>query len=66
MRSCCRLCRHCCCHAHGLLTFVGSYMAERMVFGAKELLVERAAMEEAMAKEEVRTELQLRSCCCFQ
>ena len=52
--------------AHGLLTFFGSYMAERMVFRAKELLVVRAAMEKAIAKEEVRTELQFCACCCFQ
>ena len=47
--------------AHGVpcLTFAGSYMAERMVFRAKELVLERAAMEEALAKEEVRTQLQL-------
>jgi hypothetical protein len=38
------------CH---VVTFACSYMAERMVFRAKELLVEKAAMEEAMAKEEV-------------
>jgi len=31
----------------------GSYMSERMVIRAKELQVEKAAMEEAMAKDEV-------------
>ena len=31
----------------------GSYMGERMGMRAKELQVEKAAMEEAMAKEEV-------------
>jgi hypothetical protein len=42
-------------HAQCLaVTLAGSYMAERMGFRAKELLVEKAAMEEAMAKEEVR------------
>ena len=30
----------------------GSYMSERMVIRAKELQVEKAAMEEAMAKDE--------------
>ncbi len=44
------------------VTFDGSYMAERMAFRAKELLVEKAAMEEAMAKEEVP---HLRWCTCW-
>ncbi len=35
------------------VTITGSYMAERMGFRAKELVVEKAAVEEAMAKEEV-------------